>query len=500
MARVRVPGGICTPKQWLALDRISDERANGTLRLTTRQSFQFHGIIKGNLKPAIRAVNDCLLDTIAACGDVNRNVMCNPNPFQSEFHAETFALAHAVGAHLLPRTRAYHEIWLDGEKLQGLNGAEAEESEPIYGKTYLPRKFKIVFAVPPSNDVDIFAHDLGFIAIIENDKIVGYNITAGGGQGMTHGRVDTYPRNAHIVAFCKPEQVLEVTEKIVTIQRDFGNRVDRAQSRFKYTIEDRSESWLRAELESRLGYKLEEARPYIFTTRGDRYGWVSGTDGKEHLTIFIQNGRVKDTQESKLKAGLREIAKIHDGDFRLTANQNLIIGGVSPEKKAAIEEVLRNHNIGIDGSLSGLRLNSMACVAMPTCALAMAESERYLPSLVTELENALEEVGLRDDEIVIRMTGCPNGCARPYLAEIALVGKNPRTYNLYLGASFTGDRLNKLYQSDVKDTEILQVLRPIFEDYAKNREEGEKFGDFTIRAGYVKATREGKDFHENTTA
>ncbi len=497
MVRVRVPGGVCTPKQWLTLDKVSDERANGTLRLTTRQSFQFHGIIKGNMKAAIREINESLLDTISACGDVNRNVMSCANPFESVYHAEVLELAQAVGKHLLPRSRAYHEIWLDGEKINDLNQVEVQEEEPIYGRTFLPRKFKIVFAIPPSNDVDIFAHDLGYIAIIENGKIVGYNITAGGGQGMTHGKVETYPRNAHVVAFCTPEQVIDVTEKIVMIQRDFGDRVDRAHARFKYTIDDRSEAWLREELEKRLGQKLEDARPYVFTTRGDRYGWVTGTDGKEHLTLFIQNGRVKDTADCQLKTGLREIAEMHDGEFRLTGNQNLIIGGVLPEKKALVEEILRKNNIALAGGMSALRLNSMACVALPTCALALAESERYLPDLVTELENALEEVGLRDDEIVIRMTGCPNGCARPFLAEIALVGKGPRTYNLYLGASFTGDRLNKLYRVDVKDSEIVSTLRPIFEDYAKNREEGEKFGDFTIRCGYVQATREGKDFHEN---
>lgn len=496
MARVRVPGGVCTPQQWLQLDRLSDERANGTLRLTTRQAFQFHGIIKSNLKPAIRAINEALLDTVAACGDVNRNVMCNPNPFQSEHHGETLELARAISDHLLPKTRAYHEIWLDGDRVEGLPGGERkEDQEPIYGKTYLPRKFKVVIAVPPSNDVDIFAHDLGFIAIIEDGKIVGYNVTAGGGHGMTHGKEETYPRCADVMAFCAPEQAVEVAEKVVLVQRDYGDRVDRAHARLKYTIDDRGIDWFRGEVEKRLGYRLEDPRPFSFTTRGDRYGWVTGTDGKEHYTLFIQNGRVKDTGEYRLKSALREIARVHKGDFRLTPNQNLIIARVGPREKAAIEKILRSHNIDPERSHSAMRLNSIACVALPTCGLALAESERYLPDLVTELESTLEVCGLRDDEIVIRMTGCPNGCARPYLAEIGMVGKGPRTYNLYLGASFTGERLNKLYRADVKDRDIVPLLRPIIEDYARSREDGERFGDFVIRKDYVKRTREGKDFH-----
>jgi sulfite reductase (NADPH) hemoprotein beta-component len=494
MARVRVPGGVCTPRQWLQLDRISDERANGTLRITTRQAFQFHGIIKSNLKPALRAINDGLLDTIAACGDVNRNVMSNPNPFQSEHHAEVLELADSISSHLLPRTRAYHELWLEDQRVDGAEPLLTEE-EPIYGRTYLPRKFKIVIAVPPSNDVDIYAHDLGFIAIIEKGKIVGYNVTVGGGHGMTHGKEETYPRCADVMGFCTPEQAVEVAEKVVIVQRDFGDRTDRAHARLKYTIDDRGIDWFRTEVEKRLGYEFGKPRPFSFTSRGDRYGWITGTDGKEHYTLFIQNGRVKDTAECQLKSGLREIARIHTGDFRLTANQNLIIGSVAPEKKELIEEILRNHKIGGQATLSAMRLNSIACVALPTCGLALAESERYLPDLVSELENVLEECGLRDDEIVIRMTGCPNGCARPYLAEIGLVGKGPRTYNLYLGAAFTGERLNKLYRADVKDNEIVPLLRPILQDYAKNRHEGERFGDFVIRHNHIRATREGKDFH-----
>lgn len=501
MVRLRIPGGVLTPDQWLKLDQIADERANGTLRLTTRQTFQFHGIIKSNMKPAMRTMNAALLDTIAACGDVNRNVMCNPNPHISEHHAETLKLADDISAHLLPKTRAYHEIWLEDELYESSEEqARVEEHEPIYGKHYLPRKFKIVIAVPPSNDVDIFAHDLGYIAIIEHGKIVGYNVTVGGGMGMTHGKEDTFPRTADLLGFCTPEQAVDVAEKVVTTQRDYGNRENRARARLKYTIEDHGLDWFHKEVETRLGYKLGEPRPYEFTSRGDRFGWVEGVNNTWHYTLFVSNGRIADTQALKLKTGLREIAKVHQGDFRCTANQSVIIASVPAAQKPVIEQLLKEYKLDVCNHTSGLRLNSMACVALPTCGLSLAESERYLPDLITALENVLDECGLRDDEIVIRMTGCPNGCARPYLAEIGFVGKNPRTYNLYLGASFTGDRLNKLYQVDVKDTDIVGILKPILMDYAKNRNDGEHFGDFVIRAGYIQATTAGNQFHQQVGA
>lgn len=497
MVRVRLPGGVLTPKQWLDLDRMCDERANGTLRITTRQTFQFHGVIKSNLKAAMQDINATLLDTIAACGDVNRNVISCSNPYQSALHAEVLETARAISEHLRPRTRAYHEIWLDGKRMDEFSTPSEEEHEPLYGTTYLPRKFKIAIAVPPHNDVDVFAHDLGFIAIVENDRIVGYNVSIGGGGGMLHGREDTYPRAGDVMGFCEASQIIDVAEKVMLVQRDFGDRVDRHHARLKYTLDDYGLDWFRSQVEERLGYKLGEARAYKFQTRGDRYGWVTGADGLEHYTMFIQNGRVKDTPECKLRTGIREIAKIHEGEIRLTTNQNLIFAKVAPERKQLIENILKEHNIGGPEELSGLRLNSMACVALPTCGLALAESERFLPGLVSELEEVLESCGLRDDEIVIRMTGCPNGCARPYLAEIGIVGKGPRTYNIYLGAAFAGERLNKLYRADVKDNEITPLLRPIFEDYAKTREQGERFGDFVIRKGYVNRTHNGLDFHKN---
>jgi sulfite reductase (NADPH) hemoprotein beta-component len=492
MLRIRVPGGVTTPEQWLAMDDLADRYGNGTMKLTTRQAYQLHGVLKTNLKKTVQDINAVMMDTLAACGDVNRNVMCNPNPSVSEVHGEVLKLSQDLSDHLTPRTRAYHEIWLDEKRVAG----GEEEVEPIYGKTYLPRKFKIVVAVPPSNDVDIYAHDLGFIAIVEDRKIVGYNITVGGGMGMSHNKAETYPRLAEVMGFCKPEHVLEAAEAVVKVQRDHGDRVNRAHARLKYTIADRGLDWFRGEVEKYLGYALEAARPFSFTDTGDRYGWVEGVDNKWHLTLNIQNGRVKDTESFPMRTGLREIAKVHKGDFRLTCNQNLIIGGVDAADKDAIEALVKEYGLGESLSVSGLRLNSMACVALPTCGLSLAESERYLPDLVTELEEVVESAGLRNDAIVIRMTGCPNGCARPYLGEIGLVGKAPGKYNVYLGAGFDGARLNRLYKVSVKAEDLKAELGPIIERYAKERDAGERFGDFCVRSGIVTPYEPGSNFHE----
>jgi sulfite reductase (NADPH) hemoprotein beta-component len=495
MIRIRVAGGVCTPEQWLKIDALADKYGSHTLKLTTRQAFQLHFITKEVLKTTMQGINDAVMDCIAACGDVNRNVMANPNPWQSALHGPVLDDARAVSAHLTPRTRAYHEVWLDGEKI-----SNDDEEEPIYGKTYLPRKFKTGFAVPPSNDVDIYTQDLGFIAIGDDGKLLGYNLSVGGGLGMSHGDTKTYPRLANVIGYLPREKVVEVAEKVLTVQRDFGDRTNRKHARLKYTIEDRGVDWFKNELESRLGWKLGETRPFEFTSSGDRYGWTKGTDGHWHYTLFVQNGRLRDTEEQPAKTGLREIAKIHTGDFRLTANQNLIIGGVTEEQKPRIEALLAQYKLDIPEHITGLRLNSMACVALPTCGLALAESERYLPSLISELDQVIEECGLRESEIVIRMTGCPNGCARPYLGEIGFVGRAPGKYNIYLGAAFDGSRLNKLYKPSVKSEDIVNELAPIIRRYATERQEGERFGDFTIRAGYVKATTEGRLFHEEIMA
>ena len=496
MIRLRVAGGVLTPDQWLRLDDIATTYANGTLRATTRQTFQYHGVIKHNLKRTMKAIDAALLDTIAACGDVNRNVLAATNPHQSGTHKAAYELARELSDHLLPRTNAWREIWLDDEKVVG---GEVED-EPILGKTYLPRKFKTVVAVPPSNEVDIFAHDLGFIAILDEKGVLqGWNVTVGGGMGMTHGEPETYPRTADVMLFCEPDWAIRVAEAVVTVQRDWGDRTNRKQARLKYTIDKHGLAAFRAEVEKRVGRSFEDPKPFRFEDNGDRYGWTTGEDGRHHLTLFIENGRFADRAGGpQLLTGLREIAKIHDGEFRLTANQNVIVANVSKKKRAAIEKLVARY--GLDGHASLLRRNAMACVALPTCALALAESERYLPDLVGLLDERLAAHGLGEEAITIRMTGCPNGCARPYIAEIGLVGKGPGRYNLYLGAAHDGSRLSKLYLDNAEEAAIVSVLDPVFAAYAKSRKKGERFGDFVIRAGFVAETHEGRDFHEQTGA
>lgn len=491
MVRVRLPGGVATPEQWLVMDDLANSYGNGTLKLTTRQTFQMHGVLKWNMKKSIQAMDRALMDSLAACGDVNRNVMCNANPYQSDIHAEVHEWSRKLSDDLLPRTRAYHEIWLDEEKVLD----RSEVIEPMYGPKYLPRKFKIGVAVPPSNDVDIFSQDLGFIAILEDGKLQGFNVAVGGGMGMTHGDPNTYPQLSRIIGFCPPEKIVEVAEKIIMIQRDYGDRSERKYARFKYTIDRRGLEWVRTELNNRLGWNLEEERSYHFDHNGDRYGWLKG-DGKWHLTLFIQNGRIVDSEDSEIMTGLREIAKVHTGDFRLTPNQNLIIASVSEEKKSEIEVLVEKYGLTDGRQNSALRRNSMACVAFPTCGLAMAEAERYLPSLIDKIEVIVDEAGLRDEEIVIRMSGCPNSCSRPTLGEIAFIGKAPGKYNMYLGAGFVGDRLSKLYKENIGEEEILHSLKPILFKFAKEKEENEHFGDYVIRTGYVERVHSGLDFHK----
>jgi sulfite reductase (NADPH) hemoprotein beta-component len=493
LIRVRLPGGVSTPEQWLAMDSIADQYANGTLKITTRQTWQLHGVIKNNLKKTIQGMNTAALDCIAACGDVNRNVICNANPHQSELHAEVVNFSHKISDHLMPRSRAYHEIFLDEEKVV----SSEEVIEPLYGKTYLPRKFKITVAIPPSNDVDLYAHCLSFIAIIENKKIVGYNVAVGGGMGMTHGQNETFPRLADVIGFISPDKAIDVAEKVMLVQRDYGERGDRKLARLKYTVERMTANGFLSKLEEYLGYKLEPVRKFKFDSNGDRFGWTTDDSGMHHLNLFIPGGRVIDSSAYPMKTGLREIAKIHDGEFRMTANQNLVISNISDAKKPEIEHLLGEYGILKSHERSAMRLNSIACVALPTCGLALAEAERYLPDLIAELEEVLEEAGLRHDAITIRMTGCPNGCGRPYLGEIGFVGKGPGKYNVYLGAGFHGERLNKLYKEAVPGADIKELLAPIIKDYAKARNDGEHFGDFVIRAGYVKATTAGNNFHAN---
>lgn len=481
MIRTRLPGGVVTPQQWLKLDAIATTYANETLRITTRQAFQFHGVIKNELKTTLQTINASLIDTVAACGDVNRNVVVAANPFQSSAHAALYEQAKALSEFLKPKSRAYYEIWLDEEKLVG----SGEEDEPVYGPTYLPRKFKIGFAIPPTNDVDVFANDLGFIAIVENGVLVGYNVTAGGGLGATHGDATTYPRLADVLGFITPENVIAVSDAVVTTQRDFGNRAERKRARLKYTIDDRGLDWFKSEVERRAGFAFEAARDFRFDHNGDRFGWTDGENGNSHLTLRIESGRIADRSGATHLRGLREIATIHRGEFRLTPNQNLIIANVPSSERARIDGLVSTHGLGIYRTATPLHLNALACVALPTCGQAMAEAERYLPDIVRKIQTSLDAHGLRDTPIHFRISGCPNGCSRPYLGEIALVGKAPGRYNLMLGADARGQRLNILHRENVDESEILSTLDALFERYASEREETEGFGDFLVRSGVV---------------
>ncbi len=489
MIRVRVPGGLVTAAQWLALDRIAGDYANGTLRLTTRQAVQYHGVVKRGLKQAMAAINATLLDTLAACGDVNRNVMCTAHPADGAVQGQVFAAAQAIHAHLTPRTGAYHEIWLDGEKIVGA------DAEPIYGDTYLPRKFKTVVALPPVNDVDVFAHDLGFIAIVEDGVLAGFDVTVGGGLGMTHGDTATYPRLADVIGFCTPAQVANVAEHVVTVQRDFGDRTNRRHARLKYTIDDRGIDWFVAELNARLDQQLQPARAYRFDTTGDCFGWSRRDDGRWNYTLFVENGRVADGEAQQLRTALREVVERFATDLRITPNQNLVLVGIDGRRKRAVESLLRRHRVLGEAAPTPLRRNAMACVAFPTCGQAMAEAERYLPSLLDRIDLLMQRHGLADTPIVTRMTGCPNGCARPYLAEIGLVGKGPGRYNLLLGAAPDGSRLNTQYRENIGEEEILATLDALLGEYAATRGDGEAFGDWVVRAGHVPALVQGRDFH-----
>ncbi|WP_305464307.1 assimilatory sulfite reductase (NADPH) hemoprotein subunit [Photobacterium leiognathi] len=491
MLRARMPGGIITPKQWLAIDKFADEHTSyGSIRLTTRQTFQFHGVLKPNIKLMHQTLNSIGIDSIATAGDVNRNVLCTTNPVESELHQEAYEWAKKISEHLLPKTRAYAEIWLDGEKL------ETTDEEPILGSNYLPRKFKTTVVIPPQNDVDVHANDLNFVAIADNGKLVGFNVLVGGGLAMTHGDHSTYPRRADDFGFIPLEKTLDVAAAVVTTQRDWGNRSNRKNAKTKYTLDRVGSDVFKAEVEKRAGVKFEDSRPYEFTDRGDRIGWVEGIDGKHHLALFIENGRLLDYPNKPLKTGVAEIAKVHKGDFRMTANQNLIVAGVLAKDKTKIEKIARDHGL-IDDGVSEQRKNSMACVSLPTCPLAMAEAERFLPEFVTDVEGILEKHGLEKDEnIILRVTGCPNGCGRAMLAEIGLVGKAPGRYNLHLGGNRNGTRVPKMYRENITVAQIMDEIDGLVSRWSTERQEGEDFGDFTIRAGIIEEVKVSKrDFY-----
>ncbi len=481
MIRTRLPGGVVSPQQWLALSKLARDYGIGSLRLTTRQAFQLHGVIKKDLKQTMRGMNAALIDSISACGDVNRNVMASANPVETHLHEEVHQWAVKISEHLKPRTRAYHEIWLDGEKLVG-----PAEDEPLYGPVYLPRKFKTAVVVPPHNDVDVYSQDLGFIAIIAQGQLQGFNLTVGGGLGASHGEPQTFPRVADLIGFLTPEQTLKVAETVLMIQRDWGDRSDRKHARLKYTIADRGVDWFKAELFKRLGFELPAPRPFTFTTQGDRFGWLQGHDGRWHLTLRIESGRVSDRPGAPFLTGLEKIAAIHQGDFRLTANQNLIIANVPASECMNIDRLVADHGLGKALFTSPVRRDALACVALPTCALAMAEAERYLPGFVDRVEGLLLKHGLKDIPLTLRITGCPNGCARPYLAEIALIGRAPGRYTLRLGADAIGSRLNVIYRDNIDENAIVTALDELVGRYASERNNDERFGDFLWRVGVLK--------------
>ncbi len=479
MIRLRLPGGFLTPQQWIATDEIAGENSTGIIKITTRQTLQLHGLIKSKIKPTIQAFNKAKLDSIATCGDINRNVVCSSHPMQSPIHDQVFAYADKISEMLMPKTRAYYEIWLDEEKIAD----KKEEEDPLYQDRYLPRKFKIAIAIPPNNDVDVFANDIGLIAVIENNKLIGFNFAIGGGLSATHGSKETYPRLATIIGFVDSEEkTLKAIYETLTLQRDFGNRSDRKLARLKYTLDKYGVAWFKEELEKRIGFKFETARPYSFTDRKDFYGWHKNFQGLWYYTVFIENGRVLDDETIKLRLALLEVAKTGKANFRFTCNQNLILSDIQETDKVLVQTILKNYKLTqhTEGA-SSIRKNSMACVALNTCPLALAEGQRYLPSLISKIEPLLAKNNLQDEDIIIRMTGCPNGCARPYVAEIGLVGTAYGRYNLHVGGDHQGERLNKLFKENLDEVAILQELDSLFSDFKSNRKGEERFGDFAFR-------------------
>ena len=472
MIRLRIPGGQITADQWLATHDISEKYGTGVLKITTRQTLQLHGLLKHQLRPTIQSFDKAKLDSIAACGDVNRNVIASSHPQLSPLHKEIHDYADKISKLLLPKTQSYYDVFIDGEKIY----ERSSEADPLYENRYLPRKFKIAIAIPPSNDVDLFTNDLGLIAIIEKNQLKGFNIVVGGGLGTTHGNENTFPRLGNVIGLTDTEEkTLKTVYEVLTIQRDYGNRSDRKLSRLKYTVERLTVGGFKTELENRIGFKLEPAKPFKFTERNDRYGWEKNHEGKWFYTLFVEHGVVKPNQ----KAFLYEVAQLKVSNFIFTANQNLILGAINEADKSKVEALQNQFNINQE--ISALRKSSMACVALPTCPLALAEAQRYLPVLVTKIEPLLEKYKLTNDEISIRMTGCPNGCGRPYAAELGFVGTGPEQYNFMLGGDRFGERLNKLYKEKQSESQILQEVDLLLGKYVKEKLENETFGDFAFR-------------------
>ncbi|WP_373653504.1 NADPH-dependent assimilatory sulfite reductase hemoprotein subunit [Schlesneria sp. DSM 10557] len=491
MVRTRIPGGKVSAQQFLDHLDICDELGNGTLRVTTRQGFQLHGVIKKNLKAAVKRINQTLLTTLAACGDVERNVMCCPAPIKnSPVHDQMQAMADAIAEHLKPRTTAYHEIWLTDESGEKTNVAEfTPVDEPIYGKVYLPRKFKTAIALPEDNCIDVYTNDLGFLAVVEGDRIVGYNVLVGGGQGKTPSAEKTFVAIAQKLAFVQPEQVVGVAEAIVKVQRDFGNREDRKVARLKYTLNNYGLEWFKAKVEEYYGQKLPAPHPVEVTDVDDHIGWHEQGDGKLFLGINIECGRIKDEGERRIKTGLRTLIEKYRMPTRLTALQSVILCDIRPEDQADIVRILFEHGIKQDHELTLLRRYSIACPAFPTCGLSITESERALPGIIDELEVEMAKLGIQHDRIAVHMTGCPNGCARPYTPDIGLVGKQAGVggaagkYTIYLGGNAEGTRLAYIYKDSVPQEKVASTLAVTLRHYKANRINGESFGDFCHRQG-----------------
>jgi sulfite reductase (NADPH) hemoprotein beta-component len=484
MIRLRLPGGLITADQWLGLHHIAGEHSTGTIKITTRQTIQLHGILKSHVRPTIKAFNSMSLDSIAACGDVNRNVICSAHPKQSAIHEEIFAYAGKISAMALPKTKAYYEIWLEDEKLSD----PAKEEDPLYKDSYLPRKFKVAIAIPPNNDVDVFANDLAMIAIVENNQLLGFNIAVGGGLGATHGNPDTYPRLASMLGFVPAgDKTFKVIYETIGVQRDYGNRSDRKLARLKYTLDRMGIDNFKKELEKRCGFELEAAKPYTFTERRDYFGWQQNHEGNWYYTIFTENGRILDDEKLALKTALYEIAQTRKAQFRFTCNQKVIVSDILPTDKKEIEAILNKYGV-IDHTekASAIRRNAIACVALNTCPLALAEAQRYLPSLIDKIEPLLAKYGLIEDDITIRMTGCPNGCGRPYVAEIGLIGSSLGKYNLHLGGDRLGQRLNTKYKDNLDEAAILSELDLLLSAYSRDKLAGETLGDFAHRAEWIK--------------
>lgn len=481
MIRLRLPGGLLSAEQWIALHEVTNNYTTGVIKITTRQTVQLHGILKHHIKPTIKDFNTVKLDSIAACGDVNRNVIASAHPRFSAVYEEIFSYAGRLSKLLLPKTRGYYEIWLDEEKI-----SPDVEKDELYQDRYFPRKFKIAIAIPPYNDVDVFTNDVGIIAIVENNELVGFNVSAGGGMGATHGNAETYPRLASMLGFVKKDDLFKVVYEIATTQRDFGNRSDRKLARLKYTIDRMGVNVFKKEVETRSGIPFQPEKEYELTIRHDEYGWHKNHEGLYYYTAFVEAGRVYDGNDVQFKTAFYEIAKTGKAQFRFTCNQNIIVSDIKPEHKDEIENILQQYGIiRVTKNASPVRRNAIACVALNTCPLAFAEAQRYLPSLIDKIEDILGRYNLNNEELHVRMTGCPNGCGRPYAAEIGFVGTALGRYNIYLGADALGKRLNKLYKENIDEPEILNTLDVLLKDFSANKNFNESFGDYVIRKKIV---------------